>query len=138
MDKELSDNPVWIAIIIIIALPIITSILLLIGSREGWFGRGEKSKKIDRTLLKLWKPIILALGIGGGNGLVEAALDKTEISYTCKYCKHKSHQNFEFCPQCRKDDYGNRSDHCANCNKLSNSKYNFCPYCGNGKPHGKV
>lgn len=137
MSKELSDNPVWIAIIVIIALPVIASILLLIGSREGWFGR-EKSEKIDRTLLKLWKPIILALGIGGGNGLVEAALDKTEISYTCKYCKHKNHQNFEICPQCRKDDYGNRSDHCTNCHKLSNSKYNFCPHCGSGKSQGKA
>lgn len=139
MDHDLNHNYIWITLVIIIMLPIIASIVLLIGSREGWFGRGELSKKIDRILFKLWQPVALLYGgAAGSSELITAALDKSEPSYTCKYCKHQSHQNLEFCPKCERDDDGNRSDACPHCSKRSNSNYNFCPHCGNQKPQGKA
>jgi len=125
-----SEDIVTLIVMLVIVLPMVVSIILLIGSREGWFGRGEKSERIDTLMQKIWKPLALFTGSGA---LINAGLTKETIFYTCRFCQSKSHQNIEFCPQCGKDDYGKIGDKCSSCNKPTYTDYKYCPHCGDAK-----
>ena len=119
----------------LVILPLTISAILLIGSREGWFGRGEKSQKLDKIIDKSFRGVVTLFGFAiPGHILVETIVMKeNEFHYTCKFCKFKSQHNLKICPQCNKDDYGNQSDPCIYCKKPFNTNYNYCPHCGNRK-----
>ena len=58
----------------------------------------------------------------------EALLQDIEIRTACPECKHRTEEDFIFCPNC-----GTRLKRlCSNCRKPMSLRWNTCPYCGEG------
>jgi RNA polymerase subunit RPABC4/transcription elongation factor Spt4 len=58
----------------------------------------------------------------------EALLQDIEIRTACPECKHRTKEDFIFCPNC-----GTRLKRlCSNCRKPMSLRWNTCPYCGEG------
>ena len=58
----------------------------------------------------------------------EALLQDIEIRTACPECKHRTAEDFVFCPNC-----GTRLKRlCSNCRKPMSLRWNSCPYCGEG------
>ncbi len=58
----------------------------------------------------------------------EALLQDIEIRTACPECKHRTEEDFIFCPNC-----GTRLKRlCGNCRKPMSLRWNTCPFCGEG------
>jgi RNA polymerase subunit RPABC4/transcription elongation factor Spt4 len=58
----------------------------------------------------------------------EALLQDIEIRRACPECKHRTEEDFIFCPNC-----GTKLKRlCSNCRKPMSLRWNSCPFCGEG------
>ncbi len=58
----------------------------------------------------------------------EALLQDIEIRTACPECKHRTEEDFIFCPNCAI----RLKRLCNNCRKPLSLRWNTCPYCGEG------
>ncbi len=58
----------------------------------------------------------------------EALLQDIEIRTACPECKHRTEEEYIFCPNCST----RLKRQCSNCRKPLSLRWSTCPYCGEG------
>ncbi len=58
----------------------------------------------------------------------EALLQDIEIRTACPECKHRTEEEYVYCPNCST----RLKRQCSNCRKALSLRWSTCPYCGEG------